>query len=96
MKTYHVYIITNKPYGVLYIGFTNELERRIFEHKNQIYDGFSARYNLKKLVYYEDFKSSYKAFLRERQLKKWKRKWKIKLIDEFNPDWKDLSEDWYD
>ena len=95
MGTYYVYILTNKPNGVLYIGFTNDLERRILEHKRKQVYGFSSKYNLNKLVYREEFENSYDAFKRERQMKKWKRKWKIELIEKQNPQWNDLSEGWY-
>ena len=94
--SYHVYIITNKKGGVLYIGVSNNLERRIFEHKNKLVKGFSSRYNLDKLIYFESFQSINEAIKREKNLKKWKREWKIKLIIENNPDWKDLAEDWFE
>ena len=73
---------------------TNELERRIGEHKRKEVKGFTQKYSLDKLVYYEEFNSSFEAFERERKLKKWNRKWKLKLIEEFNPQWKDLAADW--
>ncbi|WP_321286528.1 GIY-YIG nuclease family protein [uncultured Sunxiuqinia sp.] len=93
--SYYVYILTNKPDGVLYIGFTNYLERRIKEHKTKQVKGFTYKYNLSKLVYFEEFENSFEAFQRERQMKKWKRQWKLNLINEMNPEWKDLSKDWY-
>ena len=83
------------PDGVLYIGFTNYLERRIKEHKTKQVKGFTYKYNLSKLVYFEEFENSFEAFQRERQMKKWKRQWKLNLINEMNPEWKDLSKDWY-
>ena len=91
-RQYYVYILTNKSNKVLYIGVTNNLERRIFEHKNKLVDGFTKKYNLNKLVYYETTKNIDGAIEREKQLKNWHRAWKVNLIEEFNPPWKDLSE----
>jgi len=91
-----VYIITNKKDGVLYIGVSNNLERRMFEHKNKLVKGFSSRYNLDKLIYFEAYQYISDAIKREKNLKKWKRDWKINLIVEDNADWNDLSEDWFD
>lgn len=86
-----VYIITNKPNGVLYIGQTKRLKQRIYQHKNKSHSNtFSARYNLNKLVYFENYNEVKDAKLRERQLKKWKRTWKIELIEKINPEWLDL------
>ena len=95
MKTYFTYIITNKPNGTIYIGITNDLERRMMEHKHKIIKGFSARYNLDKLVYCEDFADVNEAIACEKMLKGWVRKKKIELIEAKNPDWKDLSLDWF-
>ncbi len=91
MKTYFVYIITNKPNGVLYIGVTNDLERRIFEHKQKIIKGFSSKYNLNKLVYCEDFNDIDQAIFAEKHLKGLLRRKKIELIESKNPNWIDLS-----
>ena len=91
-----MYIITNKKDGVLYIGVSNDLERRMFEHKNKLVEGFSSRYNIDKLVYFEVYQYISNAIKREKNLKKWKRDWKINLIVEENADWKDLSNDWFD
>jgi len=96
MKTMYVYILTNKKNGVLYIGVTNDIERRTAEHKQKIYRGFSNRYNLKRLVHFEVFDDPASAITREKQLKGWLRSKKIALIEAENPDWKDLSEGWYD
>ena len=87
-----VYIIADKAYGTLYIGQTNDLARRMFEHKNGLIDGFSKKYGLKHLVYYETYENPSEGFARERAMKEWKRQWKIDLIHGMNREWKDLSE----
>ena len=90
-EKHYLYIITNKNKGVLYIGITNNLKRRIYQHKNKVHKStFSARYNLDKLVYFEIFDSKDEALLREARMKKWNREWKMNLIKSFNPEWKDL------
>ena len=88
-----VYILTNKYNTVLYTGITRNLQRRIAEHKLHLNKGFSDRYNTEKLVYYEVFDRLDVGIHREKQLKKWHRDWKEKLINDFNPEWKDLAED---
>ncbi len=88
---YYVYILTNKGNTVLYIGVTNDLERRIYEHKNKILEGFTKKYNVDKLVYYEETKDINEAIAREKQLKKWSRAKKINLIESVNKTWRDLS-----
>ena len=93
VKNYYVYILTSKRNGTLYIGVTNDLNRRIYEHKNGLVEGFTKKYNTKILVYYESTNSIESAITREKQLKKWNREWKLKLIEENNPMWKDLSLD---
>ena len=80
----------------LYIGVTNDLQRRIYEHKNKLVEGFTKRYNITKLVYYETTNSIESAIKREKQLKNWKRAWKIELIESMNKDCDDLSEEWFD
>lgn len=90
MKQAFVYIITNKNNKTLYIGVTNDLRRRIFEHKNKFVEGFSKKYNLTKLVYYEVFEDIENAIIREKYLKGKKRELKNSLISNFNPDWNDL------
>ncbi|WP_299365211.1 GIY-YIG nuclease family protein [Winogradskyella sp.] len=90
---YYLYILSNKYNGTLYIGVTNDLECRMFEHKNRLVDGFSKKYGLDKLVYFETFQYINDAIKREKNMKKWKRQWKINLIEEDNPNWKDLSKD---
>jgi putative endonuclease len=92
MNQYFVYILTNKSNKVLYIGVTNNLERRMYEHRNQMIDGFTKKYNLTKLVYFEEASDVKSAIEREKQLKNWHRDWKISLINQVNPNWDDLSE----
>jgi len=94
MANFYVYILSNKLKGVLYIGLTNELERRLEEHKGKILKGFTQKYNIDKLVYFEEFDTYDEAFIRERRLKKWNRSWKIDLIGKENPGWNDLSTEW--
>ena len=93
-KNAYVYFISNSNNDVLYLGVTNNLERRIWEHKNQINSGFSAKYQCFKLVYFEQSSSIRAAIEREKQLKNWKREWKNALIGKFNPQWADLSVQW--
>ena len=93
MKTYVIYILANKPRGTLYIGFTNELKRRMKEHRSGVIDGFSKKYNLKMLVHVEQYEYVNNAIAREKQLKRWHRDWKINLIEQQNPKWNDLYED---
>jgi len=90
MYSYYVYIITNKNNNVLYIGVTNDLLRRIYEHKNKLIKGFSSRYNCNKLVWFEETNDIISAITKEKQMKKWKREYKINLITKFNPNWVDL------
>lgn len=92
MKQGFVYIMSNKFYGTLYVGVTSDIVKRIYEHKNNLVDGFTKRYNLKNLVYYEIFDDIENAIKREKQLKNWHRDWKINLINDFNKEWKDLYE----
>ena len=89
MKQYFVYITTNKS-GTLYIGVTSNLKKRIWEHKNKIVDGFTKKYNIDKLIYYEQTENVMSAIEREKQLKKWNRQKKINLINKINSKWKDL------
>ncbi|WP_313790129.1 GIY-YIG nuclease family protein [Flagellimonas olearia] len=92
---YYVYILTNHKNGTLYIGMTNNLQRRVQEHKSGKLKGFTQRYGLHILVYYEFHQYVSNAILREKQLKKWKRSWKIRLIEEQNPHWVDLAKGWF-
>lgn len=91
MRHYFVYILTNKYNNVLYIGVTNNLERRIFEHKHKQIPGFTKKYNCTKLVYFEQTNDVVSAIAREKQLKNWHRDWKKNFISEFNPNWDDLA-----
>ncbi|MEN8194110.1 MAG: GIY-YIG nuclease family protein [Bacteroidota bacterium] len=90
MRNYFIYILSNNS-KTLYIGVTNNLERRVYQHKNKLIDGFTKKYNLTKLVYYEICNDIKSAIAREKQLKNWHRQWKINLIEKNNPTWKDLS-----
>ena len=90
MHHYYVYIMTNKPNGVLYVGFTSNLLKRIYEHKNNITAGFTSKYKLHKLVYYDYTNDVNAAISHEKRLKKWNRQWKIDLVTKFNPSWEDL------
>ena len=94
MKNYYVYIIASNPNGTLYIGVTNNLERRIFEHKEGLVQGFSKKHKVDRLVYFEQTNNVESAIQREKQLKKWNRNWKISLVEKSNPYWEDLSKNW--
>lgn len=95
MKLWNVYIMTNKTNEVLYIGVTNNLDERVKEHKMKVYPrSFTAKYNCDKLVYFEEFIDGGEAVKREKQMKKWKRDWKVSLIGSFNPNWVDISLNW--
>jgi len=89
-KQYYIYIMTNKNNDVLYTGVTNDLKRRVYQHRSKQIKGFTQKYNLCKLVYYEIFGDPYNAITREKQIKAGSRKRKIDLIEEMNPDWNDL------
>lgn len=93
-KTCAVYIMTNYSETSLYIGVTSNLPKRVWEHKNKVVKGFTEKYNINKLVYYELTDSIESAINREKQLKRWHRQWKINLIKEMNPNFKDLSLEW--
>ncbi len=82
--------------GTLYTGITNNIRKRVYEHKNKLIPGFTKKYNISRLIYFETFGDVYSAIAREKTIKGWLRKKKIELIRETNPDWKDLAEDWYD
>ena len=87
---YYVYILASQRNGTLYVGVTNDLVRRVFEHKNDVVEGFTKRYGVHLLVYHESSSDVTSAIQREKQIKKWNRAWKIELIEGVNPDWKDL------
>ena len=91
---YYVYILTNKHNTVLYTGVTNNLERRLYEHRNKLVSGFTSRYNVHKLVYFDTTTDVTSAIAREKEIKGWVRQKKIRLIEGMNPEWKDLSETW--
>jgi len=87
---FFVYLLASKPYGTLYVGSTSSLQRRVWEHKNKVVPGFTAHYGVDRLVWFEVHESLDSARLRERQIKEWKRAWKIALIERDNPHWADL------
>ena len=90
MKQYYVYMLASKKYGTLYIGVTGDLAKRVWEHKNNVVEGFTKKYNVHRLVYYEITSDVESAIIKEKQMKKWNRQWKIELIEKNNPEWKDL------
>jgi putative endonuclease len=92
MRQYYVYILTNRRYGVLYVGVTN-LVRRVTEHRQKLVPGFTKTYGITQLVYFEEYSSIRDAREREHILKRWRRSWKLKLIDDFNPEWRDFAGD---
>ncbi len=94
MKEYYVYIMSGNNNNTIYIGVTNDIERRVYEHKEKINKGFTEKYNCTKLVYYEVHNQIIEAIYREKQLKKWNRAWKNELIETENPNWVDLSNEW--
>jgi putative endonuclease len=92
MKTLYVYIMSSKA-AVLYVGVTNDIKRRVYEHKNHLVEGFTDKYEVDRLVYFETKRNPTSAIKREKQIKAWRRAKKVKLIDSINPDWEDLSRD---
>ena len=93
MNDYSVYIMANKRNGTLYVGFTSDLAQRVYAHKHDLVEGFTRRYGVHLLVYYETGGDYEGALQREKQIKEWKRRWKIELIERVNPGWRDLYED---
>jgi putative endonuclease len=91
-RSFFVYILASKRNGTLYVGVTNNLARRMLEHKGKLVPGFTRQYGVDLLVYFEVFESVLEARAREHSMKRWRRAWKIKLIEEFNPDWDDLTD----
>ena len=92
-KLYYVYILASKRNGTLYTGITSDLAMRIYQHKNGLLKGFTKKYNVKILVHVETYKNVHDAIQREKRIKKWKRQWKINLIEEHNPHWRDLYDE---
>ena len=90
MMSYYVYLLASQKHGTLYLGVTNDLTRRVYEHRTKTVKGFTTRYNVNKLVWFEIYDDITTAISREKELKKWRRDWKIRLIEEQNPDWADL------
>jgi putative endonuclease len=95
VKQYYVYIMTNRS-GTLYTGVTNDLRRRVWQHKQKLVEGFTKRYNITRLVYYEETPDVNAAIAREKQIKGWRREKKVALIESVNSGWKDLSEGWFE
>ncbi len=94
MKQYYVYIMTS-PSGTLYTGMTNDLKRRVYEHKHKLIEGFTKKYNVTRLAYYEETGDVHTALAREKEIKAWRRSKKIALVKSLNPKWQDLSGDWF-
>lgn len=92
-KSYYVYLLTNWTNKVMYVGVTNDLTRRIYEHKHKIVDGFTSKYHLNKLVYFEETQDICAAIAREKEIKKWRREKKDNLVKQINPGWRDLGEE---
>jgi putative endonuclease len=92
-KRFFVYILANRPKGVLYIGVTSDLPRRTWQHKNKVARGFTSAYGVVRLVYYEEYASVLEARAREHALKRWRRAWKFDLVEGVNPSWRDLYDD---
>ncbi|HEV2187451.1 MAG TPA: GIY-YIG nuclease family protein [Stellaceae bacterium] len=90
---FFVYLLASKPYGTLYVGVTSNLAKRVWEHKNKVVPGFTTRYGVDHLVWYEVHENQESAILREKRIKEWKRNWKIELIERENPHWLDLYRD---
>jgi putative endonuclease len=92
-RQFYVYLLASKRNGTLYAGVTSDLVKRIWQHKNKLEDGFTKKYGVDKLVYYEIHSTAETAIRREKQIKKWRRPWKLRLIEENNPRWRDLYEE---
>ena len=93
MLGYYVYLLASGRHGTLYLGVTNDLIRRVYQHKNKLLGGFTARYGIARLVWFECHNDPMSAITREKEIKKWRRDWKIRLIEENNPDWHDLYDE---
>jgi len=94
MKTFYVYIMGSKS-GTLYVGLTSDIKKRVYEHKNHLIAGFTDKYNIDRLLYIETMSEPTSAINREKQIKAWRREKKVELIDSLNPEWNNLSQDWY-
>jgi putative endonuclease len=92
-KSFYIYILANRRNGTLYIGVTSNLIKRVWEHKNKLAEGFTEKYGVNKLVYFEQASDAENAVRREKRLKKYNRRWKMDLIEKMNPDWKDMYEE---
>ncbi len=90
-KQYYVYLLASRPYGTLYTGVTSNLIQRLYRHKEQLTDGFTKKFNVDRLVYYEVHIDVHEAIVREKKIKRWRRQWKINLIEQSNPHWCDLA-----
>jgi len=90
MEQYFIYILASKRNGTLYIGVTNNLLKKVHQHKNDVSEGFTRKYGVHNLVYFETYKDIRDAITREKRMKKWKRQWKLELIEKSNPEWNDL------
>jgi putative endonuclease len=95
MKTFYVYIMSSES-GTLYVGMTSDIKRRVYEHRNHLIPGFTDKYNIDKLLYFESISDAASAINSEKQIKTWRREKKVSLIDSINAAWNDLSTDWYD
>jgi len=94
-KTFYVCIMASKT-GTLYVGMTNNIKRRVYEHKNHLIPGFTDKYRIERLLYVETIDDPFSAIKREKQIKPWRREKKVSLIDSINPQWNDLTQDWYE
>ena len=90
ISAFYVYLLASRKYGTLYLGVTNDLVRRVYEHKNKLIPGFTSRYGIDRLVWFEHHEDPRAAISREKEIKKWRRDWKISLIERDNPEWRDL------
>jgi len=95
MKRFYVYILCSKRNGTLYTGVTSDIIKRVYQHRNNLVDGFTNKYNIHRLVWYEIHETAEAAIIREKRIKKWKRAWKLQLIEQHNPEWNDLYESIY-
>ena len=91
-KTFHVYLLADRPYGTLYLGVTSNLAQRVYQHKTNAFDGFSKKYGTKFLVWYEAYSTALEAIAAEKKYKKWRRQWKKDMVTQFNPQWRDLAD----